>query len=699
MAAASLQAAPETPAHLLGQEGLQYLCSKYSSLITRLREEVLARQTAEAEARLCERRLREETSLRDAERHQWEEDRRVLHEEVLALRTWQRQTEDSRNVEALQLNRSAATSRQLSVRCDQLHEACAEEAQKALLVQDRAVAGGEVLIRQGEELTKLRREHAEALAKSRETSDELSTCREHLVRWRRSAGELEAKLEGAVGGRDEAETRARHLQEEMRQALRSASAARTREAATASTAGRGQRELRSREARLFALRKEGQRFAQRASSAERRLRTAESYEVAAERLNQENRDLRLRLEADAGLLESARFDMARAEAGEARASASTGELQSELRAKEALAAAARQRVAELEGELSHDRVRLGQLEGDRATSGEAMEGLRNELKVLRDEREDTRRERDEASAKLADTRRRVDRGTPQLAECRRRLQNAEEGLAKASAEAADERKARERCHAEAIRSGEKLRAARAQSCQLRERVRSLEELELRFPSRLRAEESSRVLGLEGYLPESSVFIAAPAVSPGKLATRGPGAKLFEAALPLTPSPPRSPRCFSSHASAPCIRHDSPTAGAVVRVGSSEGEVEAVWDFVARQEQRLPSWGSLDVLDRAATGQAGMFEEPRPALLTHSEASGLRWATPVQSGASPAAAAIDWRAIAAAAPIVGTTQESSGVAGTVDGELAALLAAQPRVLKLPEPMRLPHAEKLVTTGGG
>ena len=28
MAAAALQASPATPAHLLGQEGLQYLCSK-----------------------------------------------------------------------------------------------------------------------------------------------------------------------------------------------------------------------------------------------------------------------------------------------------------------------------------------------------------------------------------------------------------------------------------------------------------------------------------------------------------------------------------------------------------------------------------------------------------------------------------------------------------------------------------------------
>ena len=65
---------------------------------------------------------------------------------------------------------------------------------------------------------------------------------------------------------------------------------------------------------------------------------------------------------------------------------------------------------------------------------------------------------------------------------------------------------------------------------------------------------------------------------------------------------------------------------------------------------MPPSGSLDVLDKAATGEVGMFEEPRPALPAHSEASGRRWATPVQSGASQAVA-IDWRAIAAAAPSV------------------------------------------------
>lgn len=618
-----------------GQEGLQYLCSKYSSLITKLREEVLARQQAEGEARLYERRLREEASLREVERRQWEEERRALHDELIVLRAWRQDADGSRSVEANELQRAAVTTHHLSARCDQLHEACAEEAQRTQKALHQAAAGSEVLSRQGEELAKLRREHAEHLASSRDAAAELAACREHLSRWRHAAGDLEGRLQLATGARDEAETRARHLQEEMRQALRSASVARAREAASANCAGRGQRELRSREARLSTLRKEGQRYAQRASSAEKRLRVAESYEVAATRLGRENQDLRLRLEAETRALENVRVDMARAEAGEARSAAGAGEFQSELRAKETLAAAARQRCAELDGELAHARSRLEQLEGERASHGGTVEGLRSELKVSREEREESQRQRDKSAAELTEARRRLDRGTPQLQECRRRLQHAEEAAAKAGADAAEERRARERCHTEAIRLGEKLRLARSQCSQLRERVRALEEVELRYPSRLLGE------------------VAPP---------------LLEA---LTPSPPRSPR---SGLHAP----------ASARSGS--GCVDLVKEFVAREDERLPTWTPLNLADKAVLGESAMFEEPRSALPSQSEGPVARRADVLQAGFSPSGGAVSSTAgsRAAAALHTGSALEASGVK---EGELAALLAAEPRVLKLPEPLKL------------
>jgi chromosome segregation ATPase len=659
-----------------GQEGLEYLCSKYSSLIARLRQEVLARQQAEGEARLYEHRFREEVSLRQADQHQWEEERRSLRDEILALRSLQRELEEARNAEALQLQTASATSRQLSARCDQLHEACAEEAQKTLQVIDKAAVGGEVLIRQGEELTRLRREHTDAITRCRDTSDELATCRDHLAKWRRTAGDLEGKLEAVTCAREAAESRSRHLQDEMRQALRSASAAKAREAATASNAGRGQRELRSRGARLSVVRKEGQRFAQRASSAEHRLRAVEGYEVVAERLAKENRELYLRLEAEARLVETTRTDMARAEAGEARASASAGECQSELRAKDTLSAATRQRIAELEGELSHARTRLEQLEGERTASAGSMEGLRTELKQLRDEREETRRDRDKASIDLAESRRRVDRGTPQLAECRRRLQHAEDSLAKAHTEAAEERKARERCHNEAIRAGEKLRLARSQNGQLRDRVRTLEQLDLRYPSRLRNLETEPITGGGNLAPSTS-------------ATGGIGA--LEAALPLTPSPPPSPRCFS-HPSA-CIRHDSPLLGAAGRL-AGEGDMD-VREFVEREEQRLTAMAvgaaaKVDCLCRGTVGESSVLEEPRTTLPAQAIAPSLqRAAAAAAQVGNPTTAS---STIAGLRHFTAASPTGAAVVGADEGELAALLAAEPRVLKLPEPVQLAQAEK-------
>merc|ERR1719330_211173 len=167
--------------------------------------------------------------------------------------------------------RTATASRQLNERCERLQEACVEEAHKSMHVLDQAAAGSETLLRQGEALTQLRQEHTELQAQQSYSQEELSACREYLARWRHRATELEGKVDAAVHGREEAEGRARLLQEEMRQALRSASAARAREASAAMCAGRGERELRAREARLVTVRREGQRNARRATSAERRL--------------------------------------------------------------------------------------------------------------------------------------------------------------------------------------------------------------------------------------------------------------------------------------------------------------------------------------------------------------------------------------------------------------------------------------------
>lgn len=646
-----------------GQEGLQYLCSKYSSLITRLREEVLARQQAEGETRLCERRLREESSLREAERRQWEEERRRLHDEIHSLQTLQRTSEETRQAEAIQLRRSAATSKHLSMRCDQLHEACADEAQKALQVLDQATAGSEALARQGEELTKLRREHADMLLQKQDASEELATCREHLLRWRRTAGELESKLESVTHARDESEARSRHLQEELRQALRVASTAKAREAATANNAGRGQRELRSREARLSAVRKEGQRYAQRASTAERRLRAAEQYEATAEQLSLENRELRLRLDAETRARETAHVEMARIEAGEARAAAGLGEIQSELRSKETLVASSRQRIAELEGELSHARARLELLEGERLSSNGTVEGLRSELKISREEREEMIREKEKVATELKEFRRRVDRGTPQLAECKRRLQQSEEALSKATSEATEERRARERCHSEAIRSGEKLRIARAQCSQLRDRVRALEETELRYPSRQLPAEVDHCFKY----PDSTSAVGC----------RNTSLPFETMALPLTPSPPPSPSRPSSalRTTSPANYERSSSRGRGAGLETAaEADMEAMRDFVAKEEQRLQSQSRRVGTERGVVGES-MFEEPRPAITAQTETPSRR-----NGGALPNECNKE----------VLSSPSANACHGSYDRGIAALLAAEPRVLKLPEPVRLPQS---------
>lgn len=580
------------------QEGLQYLCAKYSSLMARLKDEVSQRQQAEAMVRVLEKRLCDETARAEAERQRWDEERQALRQDIAGLNLARKELEAVKTVEAADKQCPAANSR-LNDSYDRLHEACAEESRKTMHIVDQASMGTEILVKQGEELNRLRLEHSELTTQHRAVYEELVACRDHLTRLRRKISELEARAEAAAQSREAAEAKTRHLQEELRQALRALQAARSREALAASNAERDERELRSREARLAAVRKQGQRLAQRATSAERRLASVAGFErcqvETVSRMQSETCALQQRLDAELRACEAAKLAAARAEATEARLEASAQEARHELQSRDDAAASSQRRVVELETELNSSRIRLERLAGQHTSSTSAIDGLRLELRAARAECEQAQQVRERFASEASDSRRRLERGTPQLTECKRRLANAEEALARAQAETLEERRARERCHVEAIRANEKLRAARSQSDQWRKRVRALEEMELRYPSRgRRAEDSNADDGLS-----------------------------LEADI------------CASVGEAPCAEewscHDAGT-------GSADN-LRAIQAFVANEEQRLVS------VERAciAQGDASMWEEPR-MLAAPTEAPPCR---------------------------------------PDNDEFSALLAAKPRVLKLPE----------------
>jgi len=611
-----------------GAEGLQYLCTKYSSLITRLREEVLGRQRAEEAAQHVQGRLREEASTWQHQRLSWDAERRALHDELSALQAQKHQAEEN----------SAAAGRQLAERCERLQEACVEEAHKSVRVLDQAAAGGETMRRQGEALVQMRHEHCELQARHRTMGEELMACREHLTRWRSKATEMETKVDEATHGREEADGRSRLLQEEMRQALRSASAARTREQSAAQCADRGERELRARDMRLTAVRREGQRHARRASSAERRLAAAGGCEAAVERLQWQAAELRTQLTAESNACETARLERARAEAAATRAAAAATEARSELRVGEAGSSAVRTQAADREQQLDVARGRLQQLELERVANANAMGSLRSELLTCQNDREEARCEQHRLIAELAESKRRWEKGHPKLAESRRRLGGLEEAVARAQAEVAEERKARERCHLEAIRSADKLRAARSQGQQLRERIRALEENELRYPSR-QLREAEQLLP-DAWLPAAS------------------GEGLPHHHHPAVSSSSTAARCTSE----PELRRGE---GRRYPSGADCGN-EAVFDFIATEDQRLVAPSGSTPPGRALGRGAG-------------------------GGAQPLTVAGSWeeqpRATAPAKASLGLSLGRDHLAlcsaagpGAVDPELAALLAAEPRVLQ-------------------
>ena len=53
--------------HSTTDDATQFLCAKYSALVTRLREETLARQQAEAQLRAAERQVNEQRSSIDSD--------------------------------------------------------------------------------------------------------------------------------------------------------------------------------------------------------------------------------------------------------------------------------------------------------------------------------------------------------------------------------------------------------------------------------------------------------------------------------------------------------------------------------------------------------------------------------------------------------------------------------------------------------
>lgn len=626
-------------------EGVQFLCAKYSTLITRLKEELLARQRAETDVKRLEQRLKEESLARESERAVWELERRTLQDEILGLR---HNAVALQLTEGAELHRTTATSEQLSARCEHLHQACSEQAHRALQLWGRANEGSNIQLRQGDELKRLHCEHSDLLAENREANRELVALRDHAARWRRKATELEGRMGALSGGRDDAEGRIRGLQEELRKALRAASAARHQEATTAQCVGRGARALRSRDARLAAVRLEGQRHAHRATSAERRLVIVENCEVTSEKAALESKELRTRLETEARLCESAHLQAARAEAAEVRAAASTGEARSAVRATEAIYAASHQRTLELQGELVGSRVRLDQLDEERRSHCVAIEELRQELNGAHSESEATRRSRDKLFQELTEARRRIDRGVPQVADYRRRLINTEDVLARAQAEVTEERRARERCHLEAVRTAEKLRLVRSQGDQLRERIRSLEASELRYLSRFREVPST-------FLPEDSWEVPEPVIESRE-------------------------------------SRDLPdTMASDVQLSADEvasDEVEALRNFVALEDERLALLESEGDLVRASGNSLVATTRASQRLPEDMEApvAAAPTAAPRLSAEERPRPMVPSQArLAAGGNGSGEAWLADGVSGSGEA-LAALLAAEPRALRLPDPPR-------------
>eukprot|EP00933_Yihiella_yeosuensis_P067153 TRINITY_DN7180_c0_g1_i3.p1 TRINITY_DN7180_c0_g1~~TRINITY_DN7180_c0_g1_i3.p1 ORF type:complete len:620 (+),score=169.83 TRINITY_DN7180_c0_g1_i3:718-2577(+) len=345
---------------------------------------------------------------------------------------------------------------------------------------------------------------------------------------------------------EEQEAKARCVQEEMRQALRSAATARAREQSAIETAERCERDLRAQQERLKALRHDSRLKVEQVSCAERRLAVAEATELEREELLQETEQLQQQLQSLRDCCEDLRVGQRNAELAEARASERNGELRGELRAASALGAASQDRCSELQAALTASRQEFADMEGQRGLGLQRLEYLKQQVADAQAGEREAVQAQQRLQQDLQEARRHLERllgaagaaalaekshrerspdhegnrhnhshsysgasgggGLGQLAECRRRLETAEDACNRHKAEVLEERRARDRCHQEAIRAGEKLRQARAQGAQLREKLRLLEEKDLRYPSRSNRRTQSQTAARSGSTGRSAAAV-------------------------------------------------------------------------------------------------------------------------------------------------------------------------------------------------
>mmetsp|Transcript_45018 Transcript_45018/g.104224 ORF Transcript_45018/g.104224 Transcript_45018/m.104224 type:complete len:552 (-) Transcript_45018:178-1833(-) len=518
------------------EDRMNFLSTKYSYLMSRLKEEILTRESAQQQTQVVEQQLEEERRARRADAANWEEERKQLHEQLSLLKerpTVKEQSPTKHN-----------------------------------------------------ELSRLRRDFQELQEKYREAFDELVATRAHVQTWRRRASEKEQEAEEALRLRDHAEEAAKHEKEAMRGALKAASTAKAKEQVAASYASKGERELQSREARLQAVRRQSQREARRASHLEQRLSVAEEAEAWAARLTRENLDLIKDLKAAQEV--SITAQRGQEEASEARREALSyaGDLQSEVRALEKLRHASVQQAGHLEATLAEREMQLSELQAVRCAGGKQLEGLQSELRVARSECQQLRQQRLEADADKADYAKQLRERPGKLQEAHQRLRSVEEVLEKTQGELRGERRAKASASAEAHRSQERLRACQGTCARLRDRVRGLEEMQLRFPARSQSEASKvssaqRCHSFQGRFVEDEFgpprqCPTPEAIEPARRSTATPPRQRPSSAAP-TIKARTSPRTPASVAASP-RQHRSP-------IVALPDDVKALRDYISKEDHR------------------------------------------------------------------------------------------------------------------
>lgn len=591
-------------------DGLQFLTEKYSELITRVKSEAFVKNRCEALVTGLRLRVKQEEDSWASAQARWDAERANLQQSVALLRQRCRCSEEADEAGSAELIELRSCAEQAERECQQLDESSAHEGAKAQRLKSHVITEDEQHEQLQRRLVSLRSECEAALSWNARASEELSVCRAQGDKLRNSVMKAERLLNDRTTERERVDSHVRDLKDELRQALRTTARAKSRIQDDQHHCERVEEEVRSKAARLGALRNERQRLEGKAETINRQCEALQSIRDHIQPLERENNHLRGLLDAEVKGKILASQSVKNSQAAQKQEEAKLSIVKDELFKAEERDNKLEEEIQSVNQERDMRRSELREIEVDRATGNSLLSELRTQLSVAKENEQRAEAKHNILREECRHDEQQLSNVTSRLREARRRVRGIEASVATVRQEAAQERRAADQCHRAAAQGRERLRNSALKNDRLQRRAHDLAESTQRIQRVYSATPAKRLPATSPLgRPRSAERLgpSTPAIS--SLSRPRSAERLGQVAPPLFHANGRSGRStpnLMSPANVSFHGHGSGSAGrSTMKVNQND-----VFDFIQMEDARLESptsglmFGDIDF-------SGWDVEEPRP----------------------------------------------------------------------------------------